>query len=205
MTPMQKPVMFPPLVGLLSAVWSGVLGTLIRFRMLPFLKEDTILSGGKQVPTEQFAHFGSNFFYGAAAAIFVLGLIGIATLTEPRRRYIAQLPAWQRWMFWPFHTAPAAVSPDLTSGPSAANGLEEVPLPDLRTALRRYWYHLIGVGVFSSVLRLCNPPIYLVPPFFFGVAFYAAWPCITKRAPMTFWFVAGGVWMGGAILSGFLH
>ena len=203
MTPApQKPVMFPPLVGFLSAVWCVVLGTLIRFRVLPFLRPDTILSGGKQVPTGQFAHLGSNFFYGGGATIFIIGLIGITTLTEPRRRYIAQLPGWQRWMYWPFASVPTATKPPAEA--VAANAGREAPLPDLRTALRRYWYHLIGVGSFASVLQLFRLPSYLLPPFFFGVAFYAMWPCITRRAPFTFWLVAMGVWMSGAVLASFL-
>ncbi len=94
-----------------SASWAIILGFLFRFRILPFLQADTILSGGKQVPTEQFAHFVSIFFWGAAALVIALGIVGILTLNEPRRRYIASLPRLQQWMFWPFHGIPSSPSP----------------------------------------------------------------------------------------------
>ena len=87
----------------LSASWAIILGFLFRFRVLPFLQADTILSGGKQVPTEQFAHFASTFFWIGAAVVITLGIVGIFTLSEPRRRYIASLPRLQQWLFWPFH------------------------------------------------------------------------------------------------------
>ena len=109
---MRRPVIIPPLLGLLSALWAVILGTLCRFRVLPFLKEDTILSGGRQGPTEQFAHLIANLFYGAAVVVVVLILVGLVTMTKGRRRLIAQLPASQRWMYWPFHTVP----PDASAG-----------------------------------------------------------------------------------------
>jgi len=48
---------------LLGGACAFVLGTLFKFRILPFLKGDTILSGGRQVPTEEFAEFGARWFY----------------------------------------------------------------------------------------------------------------------------------------------
>ncbi len=98
----QKPFI-APMQYFFGASWGIILGFLFRFRVLPFLQPDTILSGGKQVPTEQFAHFASTFFWAAAAVIIVLGIIGTLTLNEPRRRYIASLPRFQQWMWWPFH------------------------------------------------------------------------------------------------------
>jgi hypothetical protein len=41
----------------LAALAGAVLGTLVRYRALPFLWADTILSGGKLVPTAQWAAF----------------------------------------------------------------------------------------------------------------------------------------------------
>ena len=80
------------------------------------------------------------------------------------------------------------------------------PMLSLGESLRRYWHHLIGVAVFPSILTLGGRwfhfPVWIIPPFFFAVMFYAMWPTITKRAPYTFWIVTCGVWMGGGILAG---
>ncbi|PYK40755.1 MAG: hypothetical protein DME60_06920 [Verrucomicrobia bacterium] len=56
------------------------MGTLFRLRLLPFLRPDTVLSVGRQVSTEQFAHFISKGFYIAGAATVALAaatLIGL--------------------------------------------------------------------------------------------------------------------------------
>jgi hypothetical protein len=37
-----------------------VLGTLVRYRVLPFLRDDTSLAGKRLVPTEQWATFASK-------------------------------------------------------------------------------------------------------------------------------------------------
>jgi len=79
-----------------------VLGTLIRFRALPFLYSDTILSAGSLVPTEHWAAFMSRFFYIASAVFIAAGLITLLTLSDANRRYIAQLPKWQRFLIWPW-------------------------------------------------------------------------------------------------------
>ena len=68
-----------------AALWAIILGFLFRFRVLPFLKADTILSGGKQVPTEQFAHIASLFFWGAAAVVIVLGIVIVLVLRRSRQ------------------------------------------------------------------------------------------------------------------------
>ncbi len=80
--------------------------------------------------------------------------------------------------------------------------------PSLGVALRHDWRHLLGVALFPSVtglsfLYLHVPEVAFIP-FFFAVAFYAMWPCLAKRAPMTFWFVAGAVWMAGGFFLLFL-
>ena len=69
-----------------AALWAITLGLLFRFRVLPFLKDDTILSGGKQVPTEQFAHIASNFFWGAAAVVIVFGVVVTLSLKKSSQR-----------------------------------------------------------------------------------------------------------------------
>ena len=87
----QMPIIAPT-SNFLTSLWSIILGTFIRYRALPFLRVDTILSGGKQVPTEHIAHSGSHFFYVVAVVFFAIGLVGIFKLNEARRRSIAQLP-----------------------------------------------------------------------------------------------------------------
>lgn len=106
----QKPL-FASMLYFLSALWAVLLGFLFRFRALPFLQADTILSGGKQVPTEQFVRFASTCFWGGAAVVAALGIVGILTLNEPRRRYITALPRLQQWMFWPFHGITSSAPP----------------------------------------------------------------------------------------------
>jgi hypothetical protein len=45
----------------LGALGGGiVLGTLVRYRVLPFFRDDTILAGKRLVPTEQWATFASK-------------------------------------------------------------------------------------------------------------------------------------------------
>jgi hypothetical protein len=90
------------MMSFLAALWALVLGTLIRFRDLPFLRGDTILSGGRLVPTEQWAAFMSRFFYIASAVFLAVGLITLLMLSDANRRYIAQLPRWQRFLIWPW-------------------------------------------------------------------------------------------------------
>ena len=68
-----------------AALWAIILGFLFRFRVLPFLKADTILSGGRQVPTERFAHIASLFFWGSAAVVIVIGVVVVLTLNKSRR------------------------------------------------------------------------------------------------------------------------
>jgi hypothetical protein len=63
------------------------MGTIFRLRLLPFLRPDTILSGGKLVSTEQFAHLISNLFYVAAVATIVLAAVTLISLLWAKRRH----------------------------------------------------------------------------------------------------------------------
>ena len=96
---MKKPL-FSPMMCFVAALAGIVLGTLVRFRALPFLRGETILSGGRLVPTEQWAAFMSRFFYFGSAVMIAVGLIALFMLSDANRRYIAQLPRWQRFLFW---------------------------------------------------------------------------------------------------------
>jgi hypothetical protein len=87
----KKPL-FSPMVCFVAGLARVVLGTLIRFRALPFLHSETILSAGRLVPTQQWAAFMSRFFYFGSAVMVAVGLITLFMLSEANRRYIAQLP-----------------------------------------------------------------------------------------------------------------
>jgi hypothetical protein len=93
---------FSPIGCFLAAIASVVLGTLVQYRALPFLRDETILAGGKLVPTAQWAAFMSRFFYIGSVVALVIGVIAMLTLSEANRRYIAQLPRWQRLLIWPW-------------------------------------------------------------------------------------------------------
>ena len=75
-----------PVVLCISAILACAMGTIFRLRMLPFLRPDTILSGGKLVSTEQLAHVISNLFYVAAAATVVLAAASLISLLRAKRR-----------------------------------------------------------------------------------------------------------------------
>ena len=80
---------------------------------------------------------------------------------------------------------------------------------DLKESLRRYWTNLIGVALFPSVffLSLTFAPVPVpvifafLMPMFFAVSLHAGWPYLRQGAPYTFWLVACGAWMAGAVLS----
>ena len=97
----KKPL-FSLMMSFVAAMGALVLGILVRFRALPFLRGDTTLSAGSLVPTEQWAAFMSRFFYIGSAVFLVVGLITLLTLSDANRRYIAQLPRWQRFLIWPW-------------------------------------------------------------------------------------------------------
>ena len=64
-----------PLSLVLGGVCAVVLGTLFKYRALLFLKDDTILSGGKQMPTAEFAAFGARWFYIFGGACLIGSLV----------------------------------------------------------------------------------------------------------------------------------
>jgi len=96
---------FSSIVGGLCAL---IFATLVRHRLLWFLRDGTILSGGRQVPTAEFAAFMSKSLYIFGGFAIILGFVLLLTLSDKRRRQIAQLPRWQRFLVWPIdsHIAP---------------------------------------------------------------------------------------------------
>jgi hypothetical protein len=67
-----------PLTMLIGGAGALVMGTLFKYRVLPFLKHDTILSGGRQVPTAEFAAFGARWFCIFGIACVIGSLIWVA-------------------------------------------------------------------------------------------------------------------------------
>jgi hypothetical protein len=98
---MKKP-WFSPIGCFLGSLAALILATLIRHRALPFLRDDTILSGGKQVLTAEWVAFASKLFYIGSVVSFVIGVIALVNLSDANRRYIAQLPRWQQFLIWPW-------------------------------------------------------------------------------------------------------
>jgi hypothetical protein len=70
---------------LLGGASAFVLGTLFKFRILPFLKGDTILSGGRPIPTEEFAEFGARWFYVFGSTCILGSLIWWAIGARKKR------------------------------------------------------------------------------------------------------------------------
>ena len=79
-----------------------ILGTLVRQRALPFLRDETILSDGKPVLTTEWVAFASKLFYIGSVVSLVIGIIALVSLSDANRRYIAQLPRWQQFLIWPW-------------------------------------------------------------------------------------------------------
>jgi hypothetical protein len=77
--------------------------------------------------------------------------------------------------------------------------------PSLSVALRRYWRNLIGIATFPAVSILGDRYLHLPPlvfiPIFIAVSLHALWPYLARRAPYSFWLVACGVYMGGAVFA----
>jgi hypothetical protein len=94
---MKKP-WFSPIGCFLGSLAGLILGTLVRRRALPFLRDETILSGGKLIPTTEWVEFASNFFYIGSAVTLIIGIIALVSLSDANRRYIAQLPRWQQYL-----------------------------------------------------------------------------------------------------------
>ena len=97
-----------PFFSLIGGIGALISATLAKYRLLWFLHNDTVLSGGRQVPTAEFAALISKFLYFGGAFLIVLAFVLLLTLSAERRRRIAQLPRWQRFLFWPIdsHIAP---------------------------------------------------------------------------------------------------
>jgi hypothetical protein len=70
---------------LTGGVGALVMGTLFKYRVLPFLKDDTILSGGKQMPTADFAAFMARGFYIFGAACVIGSLIWFAVRATKKK------------------------------------------------------------------------------------------------------------------------
>jgi len=74
-----------PLSILFGGACALVLGTLFKFRTLPFLKGDTILSGGRQMPTAEFAAFGARWFYIFGTTCILGSLIWLAVRARKKK------------------------------------------------------------------------------------------------------------------------
>jgi len=74
-----------PYVTALGSIMAVILGLLFKFRILSFLKGDTILSGGREIPTEAFANFIARILFVGGGISF---LIVLSWLIQRRmRRY----------------------------------------------------------------------------------------------------------------------
>jgi hypothetical protein len=90
------------------------------------------------------------------------------------------------------------------SGDASTSPQRRQPLP-LRDAIRAYWWTLIGLAAFPTVLfvlgeRYQMPFEYFALPFF-AVGLLAGWPYFSGRAPFSFCLVLGGVWMAAGIVA----
>lgn len=61
------------------------MGTLFKCRALTFLKDDTMLSGGKRMPTAEFAAFGARWFYIFGVACVVGALIWLTVRARNKK------------------------------------------------------------------------------------------------------------------------
>ena len=98
----MKEPWFSPIGCFLGSLEALMLETLVRHRALPFLRDETILAGGKLVLTTEWVAFASNLFYIGSAVALVIGIIALVSLSDANRRYIAQLPKWQQFLIWPW-------------------------------------------------------------------------------------------------------
>jgi hypothetical protein len=73
-----------PIVAFLSAI---ALAAAFHFRIIPFLQHDTVVSGGRVVPAQEFADSSARLFLCFAPVCLVLGL---AKFYLKRRRIIAR-------------------------------------------------------------------------------------------------------------------
>ena len=73
-----------PYLMFLGPIAGLLLGVAFKFRLLPFLSSDTILSGGQQVPTATFANFMARIFFIFAVVSFAVAVIYL--LIQRRRQ-----------------------------------------------------------------------------------------------------------------------
>ena len=102
-----------------------------------------------------------------------------------------------------------ALEPGLKRASSSAVTLQTGPIePSLnfQAAIRKYWHHLLVIGLFPTVFFVgCSyfkVPFGFMVPVFFASAIYGHWPITTRRVPYMFQFVLGAVWLGGGIFAG---
>ena len=72
-----RPLMSGPIRWILGGVSGLVLATIVRYRALPFLQHDTILSGGKLYPTAQWASAMAKFLYIGSAVFLLIGMLSL--------------------------------------------------------------------------------------------------------------------------------
>ena len=70
---------------LIAGIGGTVMGTLFKLRALPFLKDDTILSGGKQIPTADFAASVARMFYTFGAVCLIGSVIWFVVRARKKR------------------------------------------------------------------------------------------------------------------------
>lgn len=88
---------------------------------------------------------------------------------------------------------------------ASLNNITQLERKSLREALRLYWKALIGLALFPALLFLGGeflhvPFEFLVLPFF-AVGLIAAWPYLSGKAPYSYIFVAGLVWLMGGFFA----
>ena len=80
MHPIQIAIIF------LASAAAAALGLLSKFRILPFLRPDAVMSGGKLVSAEELATLFSRLFFGFAAVAFLIGLVLLFVYVRKRSR-----------------------------------------------------------------------------------------------------------------------
>jgi hypothetical protein len=64
-----------PITAFLGGTGAIIIGVLIKFRILPFLQHDTVMSGGRPVPAGEFAEWMSRNFFIFGAILFAVAII----------------------------------------------------------------------------------------------------------------------------------
>jgi len=64
-----------PLSSLVGGIGALVFGVLCKYRVLPFLHADTIVSGGRPIPTADFAAYLSKMFFLFSAFAIALAVL----------------------------------------------------------------------------------------------------------------------------------